>query len=295
MLVSDFDVVASVTDGRQAIETARQVNADAIVLDITMPGFDGFETMRALERAGSRAAVVFLSMLGDDEHVAEAFRLGGRGYVLKSYMLSDLPAALDQVLLGRRFVPSLTSCLEVVEGSGHAMHVHHDDGSLADALSAFLALALHRGDAICVIGTEPLRQAVGVRLRARGWNVGGSMPHGRYRAYDAEEVLNDLMRNGLPVASRLAEIVKELEQYRRDFAAGPTSSLAVTGTLAGLLAARGNVEGAIGIEHLWTELTRGLPFITVCGYSMSPFHDQVPDVWSRVTGEHSVISHASDV
>ena len=80
-----------------------------IVLDINMPGLDGFQTKRALEQAGSRAPVVFLSALDADDYVSEAFRCGGRGYVLKAHLARDLASALDQVLLGRMFVPSLTS------------------------------------------------------------------------------------------------------------------------------------------------------------------------------------------
>src|SRR5262245_16955440 len=84
MLADDFDVVNVATDGRQAIDTARHVDPDLIVLDINMPGLDGFQTIRALEQAGSRAPVVFLSMVDAEEQVSEAFRCGARGYVLKS-------------------------------------------------------------------------------------------------------------------------------------------------------------------------------------------------------------------
>jgi DNA-binding NarL/FixJ family response regulator len=61
-----------------------------------MPGLDGFQTFRALEQSGSRAAVVFLSVFDVDEHIRKAFRCGGRGYVVKSRAGRDLPTALPQ-------------------------------------------------------------------------------------------------------------------------------------------------------------------------------------------------------
>src|SRR5581483_4817808 len=62
MLARDFDVAGAAVDGRQALEIARRVSPDLIVLDINMPGLDGFQTFRALEQSGSRAAVVFFSV-----------------------------------------------------------------------------------------------------------------------------------------------------------------------------------------------------------------------------------------
>src|SRR4029453_12271227 len=95
------------------VERARQLEPDAIVLDIGMPGLDGFQTSRALQRAGAHAPVVFLSMYDGDDYVREAFRHGGRGYVVKSRARRDLASAIDQALHGRVFVPSLTALLSL--------------------------------------------------------------------------------------------------------------------------------------------------------------------------------------
>ena len=84
MLSRDFDVVAVASDGEQALAAARRTDPDVVVLDITMPGLDGFQTARALARSRTRAKVVFLSALDGDDYVAEAFASGGRGYVSKA-------------------------------------------------------------------------------------------------------------------------------------------------------------------------------------------------------------------
>jgi CheY-like chemotaxis protein len=290
-LAEEFDVAAVATDGMQALETAFQVNPDVIVLDVSMPGIDGFQTFRALEKAGSRTPVVFLSMYDADVYVSEAFGCGGRGFVLKSQIERDLASALDQALDGRLFAPSLTSLYRLAEGGGHAMQVHGDDESFLDGLATLFDLALRLGDATCVIAPERIRQGVGDRLRARGWDVGGSSGHKRYLAVDESDALNRFMRNGLPDASILAEGVKEMDQYRLAVAERPTSRLTIFGTMAGLPLQDGNEQAAIALEKLWTKLTQGLPFFTICGYPTSCFHGGVPDFVSTARTEHWALSH----
>ena len=290
-LAEEFDVAAVATDGLEALDTAFRVNPDVIVLDVSMPGMDGFQTFRALENAGSRTPVVFLSMYDADVYVSEAFRCGGKGFVLKSNIGRDLPSALDQALLGRLFVPSLTSLYRLAEAGAHAMQVYGDDESFLDGLATLFDLALRLGDATAVIAPERLRQSLGDRLRTRGWDVEGSSGHKRYLAVDANDALNRFMRDGLPDENRLAEIVAEMQQYRLAVAERETSRLTIFGNMSMLLTAQDNTKAAAALENGWDRLTRGLPFLTICGYSTSCFHGDVSDLRSRVRTEHWALNH----
>ncbi len=295
MLAADFDIAGMATDGELALDMANHVNPDVIVLDINMPGLDGFKTKRALDQSGSRAPVVFLSAVDAGDCVVEAFRCGGRGYVLKPRLARDLASALDQVLLGRLFAPSLTSLFELAGAGGHAMQLHHDVECLVDDLATLFDLALRRGDATCIIATEDLREGLGRRLRAAGWDVDRPSGHKRYVAIDAADALGRVMRNGLPDARLLGEIAAELDQYRRTVSEGPLSRLTLFGNMVGLLIADRNPTAAIALESQWNRLTDGLPFFTVCGYHASCFHDCVPDMWSNACAEHWAVSHSSDL
>ena len=298
MLADDFDVVGTAADGAQALVTAGRVHPDVIVLDIEMPGLNGFQTIRALAHAGlPDVPVVFLSMHQADEVVGQAFACGARGYVQKSRATRDLPTALEQALLGRSFVPSLTSLSTLANGGGHAMQVHRDGESLLDGLAACFDLALRRGDATCAIATPPVREGLAARLQMRGWNVGSSsgQGHQRYLAIDAADALDRFMRNGLPDRGQLAGIAAELDQYRLAVADGATPRLTIFGNMVELLCAEGNVEAVIALERLWNTLTQGRPFVTLCAYGTSCFHDSVPGLWPAVCAEHSALSHASDV
>jgi DNA-binding NarL/FixJ family response regulator len=292
LLADDFLVAGMVTDGRAAVQTARRIDPDVIVLDVNMPDIDGFEICSALQSNKTRAPVVFLSMVDESEFVQEAFRRGGRGYVLKSHMVRDLGSALDQVLLGRLFAPSLTSMSRQAHRGAHGMHLYGDGQSVIEGLASLFDLALRRGDATCVIATEDVRDGLAVRLHSLGWAVDGPSGHPRYRSLDARDALSGIMRDGLPDAGLLANIAAELDEYRRRTTETATSRLTLFGTLAGLLVAEGNAEGAIALETLWNSVTEHLPFLTVCGYAAGCFHEDVPDLWSRASAAHWAVSHA---
>jgi DNA-binding NarL/FixJ family response regulator len=98
------DVVGRVRDGRLALEAAETLQPDVIVLDISMPGMNGFEVAERLRQVGSRAAVVFLTVHDGDDFVEAAMAAGGIGYVVKPRLASDLIVAVREAHAGRPFV-----------------------------------------------------------------------------------------------------------------------------------------------------------------------------------------------
>jgi hypothetical protein len=87
----------------------------------------------------------------------------------------------------------------------------------------------------------------------------------------------------------------ELDQYCHAVSEGITPRLTVSGKMSELLSAQGNPEAAIALESLWNTLTDDLPFLTLCWYASSCFHDGASTLWSQVCARHSVLSHARDV
>lgn len=103
LLSAEYRVVASVNNGRIALETARELNPDLVVLDIEMPEMDGIRAAQEMRRLGLKARILFLTVHNDEDYVAAA-RESGDGYVLKSRMATDLPHAIKEALKGRFFV-----------------------------------------------------------------------------------------------------------------------------------------------------------------------------------------------
>ena len=99
-------VIGTATDGATAIEAARDLRPDVIVLDISMPGMTGLEVAYELRKARSEAAVVFLTVHNEAELIEAARAAGGIGYVLKARLASDLITAVQEARSGRPFISS---------------------------------------------------------------------------------------------------------------------------------------------------------------------------------------------
>jgi DNA-binding NarL/FixJ family response regulator len=100
-------VVGSANDGRAALAAAATLRPDVIVLDISMPVMSGLDVAKQLRRAGSTAAIVFLTVHDEQPFVEAAVAAGASGYVVKSRVVSDLLVAVREVRAGRSFVSAL--------------------------------------------------------------------------------------------------------------------------------------------------------------------------------------------
>jgi DNA-binding response OmpR family regulator len=72
------------TDGAKALELASKRKFDVILLDLIMPGVDGFTFLEEMQRSKSKTPVIVLSNLGQDEDKERAKKLGAKGYFVKS-------------------------------------------------------------------------------------------------------------------------------------------------------------------------------------------------------------------
>jgi DNA-binding NarL/FixJ family response regulator len=100
----DFEIVASVGDGRSLIKAAKEWNPDVIVTDITMPLLNGIDAARKIRKTQARAKIVFLTMHPDIGYATEALSFGGCAYVLKSSAATELPDAILAVMRGDLYI-----------------------------------------------------------------------------------------------------------------------------------------------------------------------------------------------
>ena len=96
-------VLGTARDGHAALEAAAALTPAVIVLDISMPGMNGFELARRLRAAGSTARLVFLTVHDEEELILAAGNAGAIGYVLKSRLSADLVVAVCEARAGRPF------------------------------------------------------------------------------------------------------------------------------------------------------------------------------------------------
>ncbi|HXH88405.1 MAG TPA: response regulator transcription factor [Gaiellaceae bacterium] len=90
----ELDVVGRAADGREAIELARSLEPDVVLLDISMPVVDGFEAAAAIAKLPHRPAVLMLTGSNSAQDVDKARRAGANGYVTKDAIAARLVDAI---------------------------------------------------------------------------------------------------------------------------------------------------------------------------------------------------------
>ena len=91
-------------DGKDAVEKAKALRPDIIVMDITMPQMNGLEATREIKRLLPETEIVIVSQHEAPEMVRQAFNAGARAYVVKSTVAKELLAAIAKVNKGEPFV-----------------------------------------------------------------------------------------------------------------------------------------------------------------------------------------------
>jgi len=96
----DIEVVGKAGSGTEALELVQNQHPDVLLLDLFMPGGDGFDVLRTLDRAGNRVASVVLTGSENQSDYVQVVRLGARGLVLKGDSPEKLFAAIRAVANG---------------------------------------------------------------------------------------------------------------------------------------------------------------------------------------------------
>jgi DNA-binding NarL/FixJ family response regulator len=104
LLLKNFQVVGTASNGRDLVAEALRLQPDVIVSDITMPILSGIEAAHELREAGLTFKFVFLTVHEEPELVRACFAEGALGYVTKSRLRTDLIPAINDALSGRSFV-----------------------------------------------------------------------------------------------------------------------------------------------------------------------------------------------
>jgi DNA-binding NarL/FixJ family response regulator len=104
LLEPEFDVVATVGDGRALVRITATLKPQAILIDIAMPLLNGLDAGYQVKQLLDSVKLVFITMNTDPALAAEAFRRGASGYLLKTSSASELIVAIRQVLNGRSYL-----------------------------------------------------------------------------------------------------------------------------------------------------------------------------------------------
>jgi DNA-binding NarL/FixJ family response regulator len=98
-----WQVTAEASDGREAVEKAKELKPDVTVLDIGMPSLNGLEATRQMLKNDARAKILILTMHESDPLIRDVLDAGARGYVLKTDASRDLVTAVNAVRSNKTF------------------------------------------------------------------------------------------------------------------------------------------------------------------------------------------------
>jgi two-component system response regulator NreC len=100
----DIKIIKSVGDGIEFMNCVKnQIDADVVLLDITMPNMDGFQVLKELKTVNATIKPVIISMYNDGNYIAKCAKMGAYGYLLKNTDESELVLAIRTVSKGKKY------------------------------------------------------------------------------------------------------------------------------------------------------------------------------------------------
>ena len=111
-IYDDIEIVGEASEGKEAIEKARELAPDVVVMDLAMPGMDGLEATRRISKRNPAVKVLVLTQYDNKEYILSSIKAGAAGYVPKRALGSELISAIRAVNQGESFLyPSAASAV----------------------------------------------------------------------------------------------------------------------------------------------------------------------------------------
>jgi DNA-binding NarL/FixJ family response regulator len=313
----ELQIVGELTDGLEAVQRAKELRPDLVVLDIGLPSLNGIEAARRILKSSPKSKIVFVSQESSADVVQEALGTGASGYVLKTDAGSELMEALDAVLRGEQFVGRRFSDPDFVGASHarvsqkfpnsgspgprqntemshrHEVRFYSDEEYFLDSFTQFIGAALNAGNAVIVVATESHRDGLLLRLQAHGLNIGAEIEQGKYISLDAAKTVSTFMVNDLPDPDKFLKATRDLITEAAKAVKGESARVAACGECAPLLWSQGKAEAAIQLEHLWDEIAKSHGLDVLCAYPLASFQGGVGSrAFETICAEHSVVHSA---
>ena len=123
---SDITVVAEASDGDDAIAKVRKCIPDLVLLDIALPGKNGFEVLKQLQAEAPEIKVLMLSAFSEKQYAVRCLKNGAKGYLTKKSAPEELISAIRKVMRGGKYVSASLAELLVSEIETDPSRQPHD-------------------------------------------------------------------------------------------------------------------------------------------------------------------------
>lgn len=304
---SGLQVIDEAADGFEAIQKARILQPDLILMDIGLPVMNGIEAARQIRELSPSSKILFVSENRSWDIAQEALRTGADGYVVKSHAASELLPAIEAALHGSRFIGSgcdfrsSIGSQTTIHDPGHdpakktgrrhhEAHFYSDGPSFLGSLAHFIGGALMAENAAIVVATASHREELLQRLLAKGLDMDAVIGQGRYMAVDAADAISSFTSDGVLDPVQVVKLLGDLIMTATHATKKEGARVAVFGECVGLLCEQGNIEAAIQMEKAGNQLVQMYDIDILCAYSLNGFQGGVGSpVFQQVCAEHSAV------
>ena len=101
---NDIDIVAEAASGEEALKTLNNIGVDIVLLDISMPGKNGIQTLKEIKKHNPTMKVLMLSMHAEEQYAMRAIKAGASGYLTKESASDKLVTAIRKIEQGRKHI-----------------------------------------------------------------------------------------------------------------------------------------------------------------------------------------------
>jgi two-component system, NarL family, invasion response regulator UvrY len=189
----DIAVVGEAENGERALEFIRSHKPDVVLLDMKMPGIDGWEVTRRLQKSHPEVKVIAVTALSTESLPSRVLQLGAMGYLTKESGSQDLSAAIRKVYQGERYLSAEIAQKMAID----SLQAHQD--------SPFDALSEREMQVMLMITRGITVQDIATRLFLSTKTINGY----RYRIFEKLDVKNDVELTYLAMKHRLVERPEE--------------------------------------------------------------------------------------
>jgi CheY-like chemotaxis protein len=288
---ADFKIVGEAVDGLEAVQKAKELQPDVILLDIGLPRLNGMAAAEQIRVLAPQSKLLFISLESSSAVVEEAFRLGARGYLHKLRAESDLIPAIETVLAGRQF---LSGNLEPVESMKappcHEIQFYYDEAVILDSAIRFIGDALNANGTVVVVATAQHLESIVQRLKAEGRDMDRAIQQGTYISLNATEVLSKIIVNGRVNHACTSQVLTSVLESAIESAKRTNSRVSVFGECAGLLFAEGNATAAMELEKRANNLIAKSGIDILCPYPLHALQAPADEhTLKDVCAEHTAV------
>jgi two-component system invasion response regulator UvrY len=137
----DLSVEGEASNGNEAMQKIRDMEWDVVLMDVSMPGKNGIETLKEIRQEKPDLPVLILSMYPEDQYAIRLIRAGASGYLTKESAPEQLVAAIRTVSQGRKYIsPSVAELLALEIGSKSDRPPHEQLSNREDQIFRMIAL-----------------------------------------------------------------------------------------------------------------------------------------------------------